>query len=156
MVTGRRRPAGEFATGGLGSGLEENAPTLSTSGIDIHFRTNGIEQIVRELQPMRNEHMRDEILSQPKGVTVIENKQKRYCPSLRIRHEGEAVVVHIPVRFRRRGGRKEIVLPSDAHTTPDVGPRRPIVVALARGARTDGRKCSTRGSHIARPTRWKA
>jgi len=46
--------------------------------------------------------------------------------------DGQTVDVHVPMEFKRRGGRKEIVLPPDVHTTPDVGPRRPIVVALAR------------------------
>ena len=30
--------------------------TVSTSGIDIRFRTNGIEQIVGELQPIEERH----------------------------------------------------------------------------------------------------
>jgi hypothetical protein len=30
--------------------------TVSTSGIDIRFRTNGIEQIVEELQPIEKRH----------------------------------------------------------------------------------------------------
>ncbi|MFP4356769.1 MAG: hypothetical protein ACLFUJ_16795 [Phycisphaerae bacterium] len=30
--------------------------TVSTSGIDIRFRTNGIEQIVEELQPIEDRH----------------------------------------------------------------------------------------------------
>ena len=36
------------------------------------------------------------------------------------------------MEFKVRGGRKEIILPPDAHKTPDVGPQRPLVVALAR------------------------
>jgi len=46
--------------------------------------------------------------------------------------DGQTLHVHVPMELKRRGGRKEIVLPPEAHTTPDVGPRRPIVVALAR------------------------
>ena len=30
--------------------------TVNTSGIDIRFRTNGIEQIVEELQPIEERH----------------------------------------------------------------------------------------------------
>ena len=30
--------------------------TVSTSGIDIRFRTNGIEQIVEEIQPIEDRH----------------------------------------------------------------------------------------------------
>ena len=32
--------------------------------------------------------------------------------------------------FKVRRGRKEVILPRDAHALPDVDPRRPIVVAL--------------------------
>ncbi|MCP4594113.1 MAG: hypothetical protein GY842_25570 [bacterium] len=38
--------------------LVENI-TISTSGIDIRFRTNGIEQIVDELQPREGHHIED-------------------------------------------------------------------------------------------------
>ena len=40
--------------------------------------------------------------------------------------------VRVPVELKVRGGRKEIILPPDANTARDVGPQRPIVVALAR------------------------
>ncbi|MGB2823015.1 MAG: hypothetical protein WBF17_18675 [Phycisphaerae bacterium] len=33
----------------------------------------------------------------------------------------ETLDVRVPMEFKRRGGRKEIVLPPDAYTTPDVG-----------------------------------
>ena len=46
--------------------------------------------------------------------------------------DGQTVDIRMPLEFKGRGGRKEIVLPPDAHTAADVGPRRPIVVALAR------------------------
>ena len=36
------------------TGLLSETITISTSGIDIRFRTNGIEQIVQELQPMED------------------------------------------------------------------------------------------------------
>ena len=45
---------------------------------------------------------------------------------------GQTVDVRVPMEFNRHSGRKEIILPPDVPTTADVGPRRPIVVALAR------------------------
>jgi len=39
------------------------------------------------------------------------------------------------MEFKARGGRKKIILPPDANTTPNVGPQRPLVVALARAFR---------------------
>jgi len=55
--------------------------------------------------------------------------------------QGQTVDVRISMEFKVRGGRKGIILPPDAHTTPDVRPQQPILVALAR-ARTSGKKCS--------------
>ena len=52
--------------------------------------------------------------------------------------------ISVPMEFKARAGRKEIIsvrspsgLPPDAATTAEVGPRSPLVVALARG-RTAG------------------
>jgi hypothetical protein len=49
--------------------------------------------------------------------------------------DGQTVDIRVPMEFKRRGGRKEIILPPDAPTTADVRPRRPLVVALARAYR---------------------
>ncbi|NQU76548.1 MAG: hypothetical protein HQ546_09580, partial [Planctomycetes bacterium] len=46
-------------------------------------------------------------------TAVIENEQKRRYPGLSVRREGEAVVVHIPMRFRRRNGRQMILTDGD-------------------------------------------
>lgn len=46
--------------------------------------------------------------------------------------DGQTVDVRVPMEFKTRGGRKEIILPPDAATTADVRPRSPLVVALAR------------------------
>ena len=56
--------------------------------------------------------------------------------------DGQTVDVRVPMEFKTRGGRKEIIsvrspsgLPPDAATAADVGPRSPLVVALARAYR---------------------
>ena len=49
--------------------------------------------------------------------------------------DGQTVDIRVPMEFKTRGGRKEIILPPDAATTADVGPRSPLVVALARAYR---------------------
>ena len=49
--------------------------------------------------------------------------------------DGQTVDVRVPMEFKVRGGRKEIVLPPDAATAADVGPRSPLIVALARAHR---------------------
>jgi len=49
--------------------------------------------------------------------------------------DGQTVDVRVPMEFKVRGGRKEIVPPPGAATPADAGPRSPLVVALARASR---------------------
>jgi hypothetical protein len=49
--------------------------------------------------------------------------------------DGQTVDIRVPMEFKTRSGRKEIILPPDAATTTDVGPRSPLVLALARAYR---------------------
>ncbi len=51
------------------------------------------------------------------------------------RQDGQTVDIRVPMEFKTCSGRKEIILPPDAATTADVGPRSPLVVALARAYR---------------------
>ena len=55
----------------------------------------------------------------------------------KIRVDDDGVVVHIPMKFKRRGGRKEIIVPQGCvSTAPEKSPiQRPLVVALARAFR---------------------
>jgi len=46
-----------------------------------------------------------------------------------VRRDGEAIVIDIPMTFRRRGKRKEIVL--QPHVAPAASPRPPSPLALA-------------------------
>ena len=78
---------------------------VSTDGLLIRLRTNGLRSLVVELA----------------------DGQKRPADA-----GGETIDIQVPMEFKIRGGRKEIILPPDAHTTPDVGPQRPLVLALAR------------------------
>jgi len=81
--------------------------------------------------------MHDGILSQPKDTAVIETEQKRRYPGVRVRHEGEAVVVHIPVRFHRRNGRQMILTdgkPADA-PAPQRDANQTLIEAIAKAYR---------------------
>ena len=49
--------------------------------------------------------------------------------------DGQTVDIRVPMEFKTRSGRKEIILPPGAATTADVGPRSALVVALARAYR---------------------
>ena len=78
---------------------------VSPDGLLIRLRLNGLNSLAAELQ----------------GEAAVEAGR-----------DGRTVDIHVPIEFKIRGGKKEIILPPDAHTAADVGPRRPIVVALAR------------------------
>ena len=51
--------------------------------------------------------------------------------------DGDNILIRIPMRFKRRGGRKEIIAPEGLDSTlPDAGPvQQPIVTALTRARR---------------------
>ena len=59
-----------------------------------------------------------------------------YRPS-QVRRDGGCVVLTIPMTFRRRNGRREIILPqgADGSAEPQTEPNRPLVLALARAWR---------------------
>jgi hypothetical protein len=52
-----------------------------------------------------------------------------------VRRDGEAIVIDIPMTFRRRSGRKEIVLPEGATAGPPPRPPSPLALAVARAFR---------------------
>jgi hypothetical protein len=54
-----------------------------------------------------------------------------------IRVDDDGVVVHIPMTFKRRGGRKEIIVPQNVQTGDQfkAPAQQPLVVALARAFR---------------------
>ena len=81
---------------------------VGADGLDIRLRTNGLHSLTAEL------------------VDGAEAKATE---------DHATATVHVPMAFKVRGGRKEIILPPEADTTPNVGPRRPVVVALARAYR---------------------
>jgi len=86
-----------------------------------------------------------------------------------VRRDGEAIVIDIPMSFRRRSGRKEVVLPPGAIAAPAVPakPPGPLALALARAFRWQemiesgqaksnsdlGRKLKLDQSYIARTIR---
>jgi len=65
-------------------------------------------------------------------TTAVELAQHKMGPA-RARRDGEAIVIDIPMTFRRRSGRKEIILPPGAAAPPK--PTGPLALALARAFR---------------------
>ena len=53
----------------------------------------------------------------------------------RITYDGDLLLVHIPMRLKKRGGRKEIIVPGadEGSEAASGAPQEPLVVALARG-----------------------
>ena len=64
----------------------------------------------------------------------IEEEQSRDYPGISVRREGEAVVVHVPVKFRKRSGSCRIVTPEGKRwRSKEVN--QPLIEALAKGLR---------------------
>jgi len=75
-------------------------------------------------------------------TTFIEEQQKDRYPGLRVRREGDAVVVHIPMRLRRSTGQSmalteaESVPGSAAHHIQDTnGANRTLIEAIGKAYR---------------------
>jgi hypothetical protein len=52
-----------------------------------------------------------------------------------VRRDGDCVVLNIPMTFRRRNGRREIILPPGGDASVEPEPNRTLVLALARAWR---------------------
>ena len=75
-------------------------------------------------------------------TTLIEDERQDCYPGLRVRREGEAVVVHIPMRMRRRNGQCMVVTEGDAvpvsaaqHVEATSEANRTLIEAIAKGHR---------------------
>jgi len=75
-------------------------------------------------------------------TTLIENQQQDRYPGLRVRRDGDAVVVHIPMRLRRRNGRQMILTDGEAVAAPATqreaggnGANQTLIEAIAKGHR---------------------
>ncbi|OQB85387.1 MAG: hypothetical protein BWX88_01835 [Planctomycetes bacterium ADurb.Bin126] len=73
---------------------------------------------------------------------LIENQQQDRYPGLRVRRDGDAVVVHIPMRLRRRNGRCMVMAEGEAepvsaakHVEDTGGANRILIEAIAKGHR---------------------
>jgi AraC-like DNA-binding protein len=88
---------------------------VSKDSLLIRLRLHGLNSLVAELQ--------DDGPAEGAAGHMVPDK------------DGQTVDIHVPMEFKTRGGRKEIFLPTGAATTADVGPRSPLVVALARAYR---------------------
>jgi len=72
-------------------------------------------------------------------TTLIEDQQKERYPGLRVRRDGDAVVVHIPMRLQRRNGRCMVLTEGEAapvsaaqHVEDTNGANRTLIEAIAK------------------------
>ncbi len=79
--------------------------TVSKDRVEIRFRSNGIEQIVEELGPIGTS-------SASSPMSGHEPGDDHGPPT--VRHDGDAIVVRIPVRFCRRNGQQMVMAPGGA------------------------------------------
>lgn len=75
-------------------------------------------------------------------ATLIEDQQKDRYPGLRVRRDGDAVVVHIPMRLRRRNGKCMVLTAGEAvpvtaaqHVQDTSGANRTLIEAIAKAHR---------------------
>jgi len=71
-------------------------------------------------------------------MTTIDKTAKPGVPGRpTARREGDAVIIDVPMSFRRRSGRKEVVLPPGVTATSSMPakPPTPLAIALARAFR---------------------
>jgi len=72
-----------------------------------------------------------------RATADLEAEQNGEYPGRKVWVQDGAIVIRIPVAFKKRGGRKEIILPegTDAAEPPKPQPQRPLVAALAKAFR---------------------
>lgn len=75
-------------------------------------------------------------------ATLIKDQQKNLYPGLRVRRDGDTVVVHIPMRLRRRNGQCMVLTEGEAapisaaqHVEDTSGANRTLIEAIAKGHR---------------------
>ncbi|NOZ77576.1 MAG: hypothetical protein GXP48_00075, partial [Acidobacteria bacterium] len=82
------------------------------------------------------------MLNNMHDTTLIENQQQGRYPGLRVRRDGDVVVVHIPACFRRRNGRcmiltdgEPVAVSSTQRDTDANGGNRTLIEAIAKAHR---------------------
>jgi hypothetical protein len=103
---------------------------VSRDGLVIRLRLHGLNSLVAELQA-----------EGPGGAVgpvgsdgPVEGAGGHMEPG----KDSQTVDIHVPMEFKTRSGRKEIILPQGAEAEPQAQPNRPLVLALARAHRWQG------------------
>jgi len=88
----------------------------------IRLRLNGLNSLVAELQAGCTAELAGEGAAGGNGPARLDT-------------EGQTLDLRVPMEFKVRGGRKEIILPPDAETEPQAQPNGPLAVALGKAFR---------------------
>ena len=120
---------------------------VSKDSLLIRLRLHGLNSLVAELAgDGPTEGAGGRVEPSQDGQLVLRSDSASPCVGFAEQgaplREVATVDIRVPMEFKTRGGRKEIIsagspsgLPPGAATTADVGPRSPLVVALARAYR---------------------
>ena len=112
------------------------------NGLDVRIRTGGLQSLVSELRGVVDDAKTAPassrqglyVLDVPEGGSAERGGHKDGEPS--IVRDGDNILIHIPMRFQKRSGRREIIVPHALDGTASKAPTDgKIIVALARARR---------------------
>lgn len=92
--------------------------TVHQDGIELALRADGVAGVVRELRGGRGDGGNGGFAVAPRRSLV--HSPASAAPTVPV--PPATVVVHVPMRFKRRSGRKEIVFPTEQDATRAVDP----------------------------------
>ena len=112
------------------------------NGLDVRIRTGGLQSLVSELQGVVDDAKTAPtssrqglyVLDVPEGGSAERGGHRDGEPS--IVRDGSSILIHIPMRFQKRSGRREIIVPCALDGTASKAPTDgKVIVALARARR---------------------
>lgn len=112
------------------------------NGLDVRIRTSGLHSLVSELRAVvdgaktapTSSRQGLYVLDVPEGGSAQKGGHRDGEPS--IVRDGNNILIHIPMRFQKRSGRREIIVPRALDGTAANAPTDgKVIVALARARR---------------------
>jgi len=114
--------------------------TVNPDGLELVLRADGLASLMAELGPKETEK---------KPAAARGRRPKRSQPRADVDADAGQITLHLPMKFKRKGGRKKVVLPAGADKNGEYSPvNGPLAVAVARAHRwlqllEDGQFAST-------------
>ena len=113
---------------------------MNPDGLELVLRADGLASLMAELGTK-------ETAKKPSAAKG--RKPKRTQPQADVNADAGRITLHLPMKFKRKGGRKKVVLPDGADKNGEHSPvNRPLAIAVARAYRwlqilEDGQFAST-------------